>query len=70
MCRKFTADKLNIMGHEARNDVVFQTQDRLDKLEHDYENLMEQIRLAAQHRFGRHTEKLAEIAEQRSGGVL
>ncbi len=46
MCRKFTADELNIMGHEAKNDVIFQMQDRLDKLEHDYENLMEQIRLA------------------------
>lgn len=64
MCRKFTADELNIMGHEAKNDVIFQMQDRLDKLEHDYENLMEQIRLANQQRFGRHTEKLAEIAGQ------
>lgn len=64
MCRKFTADELNIMGHEAKNDVIFQMQDRLDKLEHDYENLMEQIRLAGQQRFGPHTEKLAEIAGQ------
>lgn len=64
MCRKFTADELNIMGHESKNDVIFQMQDRLDKLEHDYENLMEQIRLADQQRFGRHTEKLAEIAGQ------
>ena len=64
MCRKFTADELNIMGHEAKNDVIFQMQDRLDKLEHDYENLMEQIRLADQQCFGRHTEKLAEIAGQ------
>ena len=66
MCRKFTADELNTMGHEAKNDVIFQIQDRLDKLEHDYENLMEQIRLADQQRFGRHTEKLAEIAGQLS----
>lgn len=64
MCRKFTADELNIMGHEAKNNVIFQMQDRLDKLEHDYESLMEQIRLADQQRFGRHTEKLAEIAGQ------
>ena len=41
-------------------------QDRLDKLEHDYENLIEQIRLANQQRFGRHTEKLDEIAGQLS----
>ena len=34
--------------------------------EHDYENLIEQIRLANQQRFGRHTEKLGEIAGQLS----
>ncbi len=66
MCRKFTADELNTMGHEAKNDVIFQMQNRLDKLEHDHENLMEQIRLANQQRFGRHTEKLVEIAGQLS----
>lgn len=41
-------------------------QDRLDKLEHDYENLMEQIRLANQQRFGRHTETLNAITGQLS----
>ena len=66
MCQKFTADELNTMDHETKNDVICQMQDRLDKLEHDYENLMEQIRLANQQRFGRHTEKLDEIAGQLS----
>ena len=66
MCQKFTADELNTMDHETKNDVIYQMQDRLDKLEHDYENLMEQIRLANQQRFGRHTEKLDEIAGQLS----
>ena len=66
MCQKFTADELNTMDHKAKNDVIYQMQDRLDKLEHDYENLMEQIRLANQQRFGRHTEKLDEIAGQLS----
>ena len=32
-------------------------QDRLDRLEHDYENLMEQIRLANQQRYGRRNGK-------------
>ncbi len=41
-------------------------QDRLDRLEHNYENLVEQIRLANQQRFGRHTEKLDDIAGQLS----
>ena len=66
MCHKFTADELNTMGHEAKNDIICQMQDHLDKLEHDYENLMEQIRLANQQRFGRHTEKLDQIAGQLS----
>ena len=66
MCRKFTPDELNTMDHEAKNDVIYQMQDRLDRLEHDYENLIEQVRLANQQRFGRHTEKLDEIAGQLS----
>lgn len=74
MCRKFTVDELNTMDHQAKTDVICQMQDRLDRLEHDYENLMEQVRLANQQRFGRHTEKLDEIAGQlslqRSGSVL
>ena len=66
MCRKFTPDELNTMDHESKNDVIYQVQDRLDKLEHDYENLMEQVRLANQQRFGRNTEKLDEITGQLS----
>lgn len=62
MCRKFTPDELNTMDHETKNDVICQMQDRFDKLEHDYENFMEQIRLANQQRFGRQTEKLEDIA--------
>lgn len=54
------------MDHEAKNDVICQMQDRLDKLERDYENLIEQVRLADQQRFGCHTEKLDEIAGQLS----
>ena len=66
MCRKFTPDELNTMDHETKNDVICQMQERLDRLEHDYENLMEQIRLANQQRFGRQTEKLEDIAGQLS----
>lgn len=66
MCQKFTPDELNKMDHQSKNDVIYQMQDRLDKLEHDYENLIEQIRLANQQKFGRSTEKLSEIAGQLS----
>lgn len=66
MCKKFTPDELNKMDHETKNDVIYQMQDRLDRLEQNYENLVEQIRLANQQRFGRHTEKLDDIAGQLS----
>lgn len=66
MCQKFTPEQLDSMDHKTKNDVICQMQDRLDKLEHDYENLMEQVRLANQQRFGRQTEKLDEIAGQLS----
>lgn len=66
MCQKYTADELNTMNHDTKNEVIYQMQERLDKLEHDYENLMEQIRLANQERYGRHTEKLDDLVGQLS----
>jgi len=66
MCQKYTADELNTMNHDSKNEVIYQMQERLDKLEHDYENLMEQIRLANQERYGRHTEKLDDLVGQLS----
>lgn len=64
MCQKFTANELNSMNHDEKNEIIYAMQERLDKLEHDYETLIEQIRLADQQRYGRHTEKLDEIAGQ------
>ncbi len=63
MCQKFTADELNTMNHEAKNDVIYQMQDRLDKLEHDYENLIEQIRLANRQSYGRKSETLDPLQD-------
>ena len=48
MCKKFTPDELNKMDHKTKDDVIYQMQDRLDRLEQNYENLVEQIRLANQ----------------------
>ena len=69
MCQKFTADELNSMNHDAKNDVICRMQDRLDKLEHDYENLIEQICLANQQCYGRKTESLDAIVGQLSSPV-
>lgn len=41
MCQKYTPEQLNRMNHETKNDLIYQMQDRLDHLEHDYENLIE-----------------------------
>ena len=66
MCQKFTPEQLKNMDMETKDGVIFQMQDRLDKLEHDYENLIEQIRLANQQRFGRHTDYFASGAPELS----
>ncbi len=39
MCRKFTLDERNSMNRYTKNDIVYQMQDRLDKLEYDYDKL-------------------------------
>ncbi len=64
MCKKFTPDELNMMDTRTKDDIIYQMQDRLDKLEQDYEKLMEQVRLANQQRFGRQSEKLEAITGQ------
>ena len=66
MCKKFTPDELNKMDHDTKNDVIYQMQEKLDRLEQNYENLIEQVRLADQQRFGHQTEKLKDIAGQLS----
>lgn len=64
MCKKFTPDELNTMNSKAKDDIIYQMQDRLDQMEQNYENLMEQIRIANQQRFGRHSETLNALTGQ------
>ena len=66
MNQRFTPEQLNRMDHKTKDGIICQMQEQLDRLEQDYENLVEQIRLANQERFGRKTEKLDEIAGQLS----
>lgn len=66
MCRKFTPEELNTMDIRQKDDVIFQMQDRLDKLEQDYERLVEQIRIANAQKFGRSREKLNDLVGQLS----
>ncbi len=64
MCKKFTPDELNTMNNKTKDDIIYQMQDRLDQMEKNYENLMEQIRVANQQRYGRHSESLNALTGQ------
>ena len=66
MCQKYTEDELNSMNYETKSEIIQDMQNRLDQLEYDYENLIEQICLANQERFGCHSETLDAIAGQLS----
>lgn len=61
MCQKLTKEQLDSVDSNAKDDIIFMLQDRLDNLEKSYDKLVEQIRIANNERFGRKTEKLDEI---------
>ena len=61
MCKKLTIEELNKLDNTAKDDIIFTLQDRLDSLEKNYEDLIEQIRIANSERFGRKTEKLSNL---------
>ena len=66
MCRKYTPEELNKLDMQAKDDIIYDMQERLDKLEHSYEQLIEQVKLANQQRFGQKSEKLNSITGQLS----
>ena len=66
MEKKYTADELNTLSREQLVNMVLAMQDQMDKLNTNIEKLIEMIRIADQHRFGRRTERLDQIAGQMS----
>ena len=64
MDKKLTAEQLNTMPKEELVDAVLSMQDQLSKLNSRMDYLLEQVALADSQRFGRHTEKLAQIDGQ------
>ena len=64
MC-KIPPDELNKMDHKTGR-CHLPDAGQLDRLEHNYENLVEYHRFGKSARFGRHTEKLDDIAGQLS----
>ena len=66
MATKYTPDELKKMDSDAKDLIILSFQDQIDKLNENMEKLIEQVRLADQHRFGRHTEKLSQFEGQMS----
>lgn len=64
MSDKYAADELNNLSREQMMNIIISLQDQVTQMNLNMEHLIEQIRLADQYRFGRHTERLDEIAGQ------
>lgn len=66
MAAKHTLDELNNCSREELITMVLMMQGQLDTLNENIEKLIEQVRIANNHRFGKHTEKLDVIDGQLS----
>lgn len=64
MAAKHTLEKLNNCSHEELITIVLMMQGQLDALNENIEKLIEQVRIANNYRFGRHTETLKSIEGQ------
>jgi len=63
---KYTAEQLKNLSSGELVILVLSMQDQLDRLNENFENLVEQLRVSNGQRFGRKTEKLPEIEGQLS----
>lgn len=66
MSRKHTLDELNNLSREELVTIILTMQGQLDALNENIERLIEQVRIANQHRFGRKTETMQSIEGQLS----
>lgn len=64
MSEKLTTDQLNTMPKETLVSLVLSMQEQLIELNSRMDDLVRQISLANNYRFGRHTEKLAQLGGQ------
>ena len=64
--KKYTADEIKGMDPETTVNLVLSLQDQVASLSESFEKLIEQLRIANQDRFGRHSEKLDVIDGQLS----
>ena len=66
MANKHTLEELNKCSREELINFVLMMQGQLDSLNENIEKLIEQVRIANNYRFGKHTEKLSSIDGQLS----
>ena len=66
MTNKHTLEELNKCSREELINFVLMMQGQLDSLNENIEMLIEQVRIANNYRFGKHTEKLSSIDGQLS----
>lgn len=66
MGQKHTLDELNNCSREELITIILTMQGQLDTLNENIEKLIEQVRIANQQRFGRHTETMNSIEGQLS----
>ncbi|MCD8019519.1 MAG: transposase [Clostridiales bacterium] len=66
MEKKYTVEQLNNFSRQELVTLFLSQQEQLVKMNENIDSLIEQIRIANQQRFGRHTEKLSEIPGQLS----
>lgn len=64
MAKKYTPDELNDLSRQELILLVISMQDQLEQLNANMERLIEQISIANQQRFGRHSERLDVIDGQ------
>jgi len=66
MGTKYTVEQLNSYSRQELITLLLSQQEQMVKMNENLEHLIEQVRIANQQRFGRHTEKLSELPGQLS----
>ena len=66
MGKKYTAEELEKCSKEELMLMLLSMQDQMERMNGNLENLIEQIRVANQQKFGRYTEKLEAMEGQLS----
>ena len=66
MSKKYTTDELNTLDINQLMQIILLQQEQIKALNENFERVLEQLRIANQNRFGRHSEKLDVIDGQMS----